>query len=179
VAAVHRYCKDMGGFSGGITQETNSSTVAFGVGCFASGSSAQNVQVTEFTKLVAGCSNADLAQSPACILAAHKWCKNNKSVDLGFVQEVDKSTADKPFFTVACSAGDAVSLDLPSLAGYVDGNCKDVQTSISQSCVSAAHRFCEKRGKKGGMIQDVTDTSKILITCLDFASYGDAPLLAQ
>ena len=29
------------------------------------------------------------------------------------------------------------------------------------------------------MIQDVTDTSNILATCVDFATHGDAPLLAQ
>ncbi len=173
VAAARRYCNDLGGFKGGIIQEFTSKV--FGVGCLSDGVST-NVQFSAIKSTT--CGAAGDAESAGCMTAVHDWCQSNKGMPFGYAQEINTSDASNPVYTVLCAPGKALTVSLDKLAAKVDGNCRasNLTTLVSQPCISAAHRYCNDSGYDGGMIQNATDTNKIQITCVDFATYGDVSI---
>lgn len=174
VAASRRYCNDLGGFKGGVIQEFTSKV--FGVGCISDGVST-NVQFSALKSTT--CDSPTAAESAGCLAAVHDWCQNNKGMPFGYAQEINQSDANNPFYTVVCAPGKPYTVSLDTLAAKVSGNCKasNLTTLVSQPCISAAHRYCNDAGYDGGMIQNATDTAKIQITCVDFATYGDVPIV--
>jgi cysteine-rich repeat protein len=180
VAAARRYCTALDGLAGGLIQESNATTVAFGMGCFATGSSRFNVDASEVKKFNEdGCTGSP--QSAACTTAARDFCKTkNSSFEFGMIQENNTSN-DPTMWLVICVPAQRVTVSLATLAAEVDGNCSAAQLAgLEQSCVSAAHRLCQDRVNDqklgGGMIMDVSDTSKVQVACLKFGFYGDVPL---
>jgi len=174
-AAARRYCSALDDYAGGLVQEANGSSL--GLGCLPSGSSKFSVPAPDVKAYGEDCSSPGGA---ACMTAARDFCKSkNSGFEFGMVQE-NNSSVEPSQWLVACAPAQRVSVSLANLAEEVGGNCSESQLkSLAQSCVSAAHAYCQDRvGDQqlgGGMIMNIDDTNKIQLACLKFSIYGDVP----
>jgi hypothetical protein len=178
-AAVRRYCAALDGSPGGLIQETNAEKAMMGMGCFGSGATRfSGVPAADVKAFNDECSSP---QTAPCMTAARDFCKSkNGGFEFGMVQENNTSN-DVATWLVVCAPAQRVTVSLTNLANEVGGNCSASQVeSLAQSCVSAAHRYCQDRvgdqALGGGMLMNVSDTSKIQLACFKFGVYGDVPI---